>query len=182
MQARLRDRLCRRPGTGLVGHWAPLVRQQRIDYMIRLGCHEPVIKTPAVDAEAHYASARAGRERAAAHAHPSPRRRVHAHPPRQTRGHARGRGVGEVGRGGQPNAHRPRRPHVGDDDHEAEFPRRLQARRRGQNRRLHGPLGQHTRQERAVVGDHDGDGGGVATFPNAQWLAARAEITERRWL
>jgi hypothetical protein len=39
--------------------------------------------------------------------------------------------------------------------------RAVYAKAAGGNRRLHGPLDQHAGREGAVVGGHDGDGGGV---------------------
>ena len=65
-------------------------------------------------------------------------------------------------------AEEPRRAGLADRDDQADLSRRLQAWRRRQDRRLHGSpatadlrLDQHTRREGAVVGDCDGDGGGV---------------------
>ncbi|MFN7022224.1 MAG: hypothetical protein ACK4WH_12980 [Phycisphaerales bacterium] len=49
----------------------------------------------------------------------------------------------------------------------AEFPQAAG----GEKRRLHGPLGEHTRREGAVVGGHDRDGGGLIGYRarNTRW-------------
>jgi len=67
-------------------------------------------------------------------------------------------------------AEEPRRAGLADHDDQANLSRRVQARQRRQNRHLHGPLDQHTRGKGAVVGDRDGDGGGVGNEPASAGL------------